>query len=81
MKKQIIAVSAGILMLTAAALATGCAKKAEEPKTPKAEKIVLTMGSWRADDVEAWTKLLAEYEKISGVLIQFKPTNPPDNNA
>ena len=81
MKKQIIAVSAGILMLTAAALATGCAKKAEEPKTPKAEKIVLTMGSWRADDVEAWTKLLAEYEKISGVLIQFKPTNPPDYNA
>ncbi len=60
----------------AAVVITGCAKKEE-----KSEKTVLTMGSWRADDVDAWTKLLAEYEKVSGVHIDFKPTNPPDYNA
>lgn len=67
------------LAIGALAVFTGCAKKAEDTKS--AEKVVLTMGSWRADDVEAWTKLLAEYEKVSGVLIQFKPTNPTDYNA
>ena len=45
---------------------TGCAKAKEKP--------VLTMGSWRADDTAAWTALLGEYKKASGVEIQFKPT-------
>ncbi|MEL3905973.1 MAG: extracellular solute-binding protein [Treponema sp.] len=76
MKKRIAAVGV-IAALALAAVLTGCTK-AEEPK---AEKVVLTMGSWRADDVDAWTQLLAEYEKTSGVLIQFKPVNPPDYNA
>lgn len=47
----------------------------------KAGATVLTLGSWRADDVNGWNALLAEYKKISGVEIQFKPTNPPDYNA
>ncbi len=47
-----------------------------------AEKIVLTMGSWRTDDVEQMNRLLAEYAKIApDVEIQFQPTNPPDYNA
>jgi raffinose/stachyose/melibiose transport system substrate-binding protein len=64
-----------ILVLVAAVSMglTGCAKAKE--------KAVLTMGSWRADDTAAWTALLGEYKKASGVEIQFKPTNPPDYNA
>ena len=45
-------------------------------------KEVLTMGSWRADDVEQMNRLLAEYQKVApDVEIQFKPTNPADYNA
>ncbi|CEM62308.1 carbohydrate ABC transporter substrate-binding protein [Treponema phagedenis] len=55
----------------------GCTKTEDK----KDEQVVLTMGSWRADDVAAWETILAEYKKISGVEIQFKPTNPPDYNA
>jgi raffinose/stachyose/melibiose transport system substrate-binding protein len=45
-------------------------------------KIVLTMGSWRADDVAQMNNLLAEYSKIKpNVEIQFRPTNPPEYNA
>jgi raffinose/stachyose/melibiose transport system substrate-binding protein len=45
-------------------------------------KVVLTMGSWRADDVAQMNALLAEYKKIKpNVEIQFRPTNPPDYNA
>lgn len=46
------------------------------------EKIVLTMGSWRADDVEAMNNLLDAYKEVApNVEIEFKPTNPADYNA
>jgi raffinose/stachyose/melibiose transport system substrate-binding protein len=45
-------------------------------------RTVLTMGSWRADDVAQMNNLLAEYKKVKpDVDIQFRPTNPPDYNA
>jgi len=45
-------------------------------------KVVLTMGSWRADDTAQVNKLLAEYSKLKpNVEIRFQPTNPPDYNA
>jgi len=46
-------------------------------------KVVLTLESWRADDVAQWNTLLAEYTKevAPNVEIQFKATNPPDYNA
>ncbi|NCB01943.1 MAG: extracellular solute-binding protein [Spirochaetia bacterium] len=45
-------------------------------------KVVLTMGSWRTDDVTQMNALLKEYSKVvPNVEIQFKPTNPPDYNA
>jgi raffinose/stachyose/melibiose transport system substrate-binding protein len=51
-------------------------------KDGAAGRIVLTMGSWRADDVAQMNNLLAEYKKIKPeVEIQFRPTNPPDYNA
>ena len=55
MKKQITAGVITVLILAVASVFIGCSKKEE---APKAEKVVLTMGSWRADDVDAWTKLL-----------------------
>jgi len=46
------------------------------------EKVVLTMGSWRADDVEAMNTLLDAYKEVApNVEIEFKPTNPADYNA
>ncbi|GHU22253.1 hypothetical protein FACS1894172_02220 [Spirochaetia bacterium] len=43
---------------------------------------VLTMGSWRADDVTQMNRLLAEYRKVKpDVAIRFQPTNPPEYNA
>jgi len=45
-------------------------------------RVVLTMGSWRADDVAQMNRLLAEYRKVKpNVEIQFRPTNPPEYNA
>lgn len=41
----------------------------------------LTMGSWRADDVEAMNALFAAYKELTGVEIIFQPTNPPEYNA
>ncbi len=46
------------------------------------DKVVLTMGSWRADDVTQMNELLKEYSKVApNVKIEFKPTNPADYNA
>lgn len=46
-----------------------------------AEDVVLTMGSWRADDVEQMNRLLSIYKDKTGVEIQFQPTTPADYNA
>ncbi|HUJ74498.1 MAG TPA: ABC transporter substrate-binding protein, partial [bacterium] len=47
-----------------------------------AQKVNLTMGSWRADDVAAWNAILAEFSKANpDIAIKFDPTNPPDYNA
>ena len=68
-----------ILIVVAAVVAVSfvaCKKQAASGK------IVLTMGSWRADDVAQMNNLLAEYKKTRpNVEIQFRPTNPPDYNA
>lgn len=46
------------------------------------EKIKLTMGSWRADDVVQMNQLLAAFsKKYPNIEIKFDPTNPPDYNA
>jgi raffinose/stachyose/melibiose transport system substrate-binding protein len=46
------------------------------------DRVVLTMGSWRADDVAQMNNLLAEYRKIKhNVEIQFRTTNPPEYKA
>ncbi|MGO8694840.1 MAG: ABC transporter substrate-binding protein [Rectinemataceae bacterium] len=46
------------------------------------DKVQLTMGSWRADDVAQMTQLLAAFnQKYPNIEIKFDPTNPPDYNA
>ena len=44
-------------------------------------RVVLTMGSWRQDDVEQVSTMLREYQRLSGVEIQFRPTLNVDYNA
>ena len=55
----------------------------DPPAAADGEQVVLTMGSWRADDVAEMNAFLAEYtERIApNVTIVFQPTNPPDYNA
>jgi raffinose/stachyose/melibiose transport system substrate-binding protein len=63
--------------LAGAVLFVSCAKREVNSDT-----IVLTMGSWRADDMVQMNQLLAEYRKLKpNVEIRFQPTNPPDYNA
>jgi raffinose/stachyose/melibiose transport system substrate-binding protein len=74
MKKGFIGL---FLMVLVLALSISCKKEGAA-----AGKAVLTMGSWRADDVAQVNTLLAEYSKIKpNVEIKFQPTNPPDYNA
>ena len=73
MKKRILALFLAIvLMVSLSACATG----------GDDDGIVLTMGSWRSDDVDQMNALLAEYKKIApDVTINFEPTLPHDYNA
>jgi len=71
--KTLTLVLAAIVAFTLPAAAGG---KAE------GEKIQLTMGSWRADDVANWNAILVEFtRKYPAISIKFDPTNPPDYNA
>lgn len=74
-KRTIFVIAAALALVMVFPLAAGGSKEGAK------SNVVLTMGSWRADDVAGWTKLLAEYKKTTGVEIQFKPINPPDYNA
>jgi len=77
MKK--IIVWASLIMIVAGLLTFfgGCRRRDDTTG-----RVVLTMGSWRADDVAQMNKLLAEYRRLNpNVEIHFRPTNPPDYNA
>jgi len=55
---------------------------AQGNKAEISDEVVLTMGSWRTDDVEQMNRLLNAYKKLAPkVTIKFQPTNPPDYNA
>lgn len=72
MKKRII--SLVLVLILVVSFAASCKKSG-------GDEIVLTMGSWRADDVAQIEALLAEYKRVSGVTVKFEPTNPPDYNT
>lgn len=76
MKRGVFVLFPVTVFLFASPLLMNCSRKTA------ADTVVLTMGSWRADDVAQMNNLLAEYKKIvPAVDIQFKPTNPADYNA
>lgn len=55
---------------------------AQGTKEGASDEVVLTMGSWRTDDVEQMNRLLDAYKNVApDVTIKFQPTNPPDYNA
>lgn len=97
-KHVLFPLMSAILVLTLMLGACGGAPAATSPAAPDAaapapapadtqapasgEKVELTMGSWRADDVAQMTALFAEYTKVNpNVTIKFQPINPPDYNA
>ena len=51
------------------------------PMAAMAEQATLTMGSWRTDDAEQVSALLAKYEELTGVKIVFEPTTSTQYNA
>jgi raffinose/stachyose/melibiose transport system substrate-binding protein len=71
-------------------VATGCnptpttqptAAKTTTP-TEQPKKIVLTMGSWRTDDVEQMNHILARFHRRHpNIAIKFDPTSPPEYDA
>ena len=75
MKKAIL-LAITVLIVASLALTLGSCRRQTGP-----ERVVLTMRSWRADDVAQLNNLLAEYRNLTGVEIQFRPTNPPEYNA
>lgn len=53
------------------------ATPAEQP-----EKVVLTMGSWRPDDIEQINHILARFhEEYPYITVRHDPTSPPEYNA
>jgi raffinose/stachyose/melibiose transport system substrate-binding protein len=81
MKKSVIAILLSLLM--AMTLLGGCGGGSDPAvESEGGETVELTLGSWRADDVEQMNALLAEYKTVApNVNITFQPTNPPDYNA
>jgi raffinose/stachyose/melibiose transport system substrate-binding protein len=72
--------AAGEAAATTEAAATEAA--AEEAAPAEGEAVELTMGSWRTDDVEQMSRILAKFnEAYPNITINFDPTNPPDYNA
>ena len=68
-----------IIALAFTMLLSGCGGGGD---ADEADKVVLTMGSWRADDVAQMENLLSVYSTVApDVEIKFQPTNPPDYNA
>src|SRR5689334_6191051 len=58
------------------------ATEAPATQAPAGEKVELTLGSWRVDDVDAWTAITKAFnEEYPNITVKFDPTNPPDYNA
>lgn len=53
------------------------------PKPPSAPReVVLTLGSWRTDDVEQMNRILAQFtQAYPHITIKYVATNPPEYNA
>ncbi len=79
-----------LILLVIYVLSTGCqptpgpeiAATPTVSPTEAPEDVVLTMGSWRPDDVEQMNRILAEFHaKYPHITIRFDPTSPPEYDA
>lgn len=78
-----------IILAVFALVFVGCSQAQPSPTppptataTPAPEKqVVLTLGSWRPDDVEQMNRILARFhEKYPNITIRFISTSPPEYN-
>lgn len=54
----------------------------QEGAQPSADAVEITLGSWRVDDVEQMSRLIAAFnEEYPDIRVNFDPTTPPDYNA
>ncbi len=54
----------------------------QEGAQPSADAVEITLGSWRVDDVEQMSRLIAAFnEEHPDIRVNFDPTTPPDYNA
>ena len=79
-----------IVLLVVGVVIAGCspAPTAQPTPAPTAtptelpREVVLTMGSWRPDDVEQMNHILARFhEEYPNITVRHDPTNPPEYNA
>jgi raffinose/stachyose/melibiose transport system substrate-binding protein len=79
---------AGLTMMSL--LITGCAAATPAPPTPAPalptllppQEVVLTMGSWRTEDVEQMNRILARFhERYPAISVKYDPTVNTEYNA
>jgi raffinose/stachyose/melibiose transport system substrate-binding protein len=78
----------GCFLVLVLAACTGAAPTATPPPTatteptPAPRNVTLTMGSWRAEDVEQMNRILAEFtEQYPNITVNYAPTNASEYNA
>ncbi len=72
----------GVLVAACGTPATPQPPTATPKPTEPPKAVVLTMGSWRTDDVEQMNRILARFHaRYPNITIKFTPTNAPDYNA
>jgi len=95
MKKSALVLTAIVLMLSALLTACGGNKESAAPtgeasspgssapqQSSGSEKVNLTIGSWRVEDVEGYKKIIAEFNKLyPDITIEFKPTADQEYNT
>ncbi|KIL42510.1 sugar ABC transporter substrate-binding protein [Gordoniibacillus kamchatkensis] len=60
----------------------GTSAPAASKEAPKAEKVKLTIGSWRTEDVDAYAKIIQEFNKTNpNIEVEFKPTKNTEYNT
>jgi raffinose/stachyose/melibiose transport system substrate-binding protein len=76
------------VLAAASTLLFGCSSPAQPPlaaSTPTTDfpqEIVLTMGSWRTEDVQQMNRILARFhDQYPGITIKFDPTKATEYNA
>ncbi|QGQ94211.1 extracellular solute-binding protein [Paenibacillus psychroresistens] len=78
-----------VTMVVASSLLAACGSDTTKtgdasaaPATEAAQEVSLTMGSWRTEDTEAYSKIIAEFKKSNpNINIQFNPVKNTEYNT